>query len=784
MFTNPNDPQMANPNGSPFQLGSMVGPPQPRQMQVKTQMVKVPPPNPVIAPPDPADVPNDQPEPVEAAKDPNVFTTPEGKWTITDKPEKVRFNNGSFDVELDTKDAPDVVKNEVLKRHPGPDEYVDNGQRYKISNGTVQAFLPNLNKFANVPADNIDVLPASIRNKYYESKGTSDRNTGEELLSSPMFGGVTPNQEQIHQQEQNIQGISQSMGENQGLHGITSPEQLDQARTQAETDLKTIQASGDKTKVAAAKEKLQNLKDMKIVSTPEGGYIMYVKAPIGDQYIVHTVSPKEPKKSGEYDWTKDPMQVHAEATARAQNQNRDDVMQSSGGIIFNNSAQRIVRDYANSYAKWYRSQQLAGDHPSAPLPELLAQKLATQMNPATADPDGARDTIIEMQKALADVHGSGYMALKPDYGAMSTFNNGVSDYGISRIPSPTERGYDVKSQLIANPKTAAAKDIKETPLALPGPNGTLDHAETAIQKTIHSMQADPTNADATLASHEQTLYQQPNALIKNYVTPSGTRPDSADRATAFDQHIQERMTDPIFRKKFISGIANAIEDAAGDIELAHTDKGGTTTTRGEGEDAVTTTKVKDATIQDSKYKEAYQNMFGSLSPSNTPLYYQDKSGNRYKSAKDSQSKDAQGKIVGDEAQPVYPKWSDEGAVKKYTKEFLSKTPQEQLKEVEKGGAYAKTLYMLEGVAAGRNGHLEIDSRLGSLANDRLQEAAQAALLPEANTFVKNNSAYFDANKRTMADPDTKVNEAQLSKAINQNLIIRAISKMMGQTLQK
>lgn len=766
----PKNTQMANPNGSPFQLGTMMGPPAPRQMQVKTQMMKVPPQNPVIAPPEQQDTPTEQPVPVEATQDDGTVKTSVGLFKVKN-PGEYYYDNGTHDIKIDAADAPPEVTAYAAKKYPAPGEIVMGDKRYKVTpDGKVQAFIGALNKWGDVPDDQVDKLPQEVRKPYYDSKNTSDVNAGRNLLSQPMFGGVVPNQQQVQQQEQNIQGISQQLSGNQGLQGISSPEQLDQARTQAEADLRAVQSTGDKARITAAKEKLQHLKDMKIVPTPEGGYIMYDKAPIGDQLIVHTVTPKEPKKGAEYDWTKDPMQVNAEAQTRAQAQNRNDVKQSSGGIIFNDSAQRIVNDYANSYSKWYRSQQLAGEHPSAPLPEILAQQLAKQMDPNNPDPDGAKETIIEMQKALAEVHGNGYLALKPNYQAMTSFNNGVSDYTMSRIPSQPENGYDVKSQIIANPKTAAGreKDIKEAPLVLPDPNGTLDHAETAIQKTINSMQVDPTNTAATLALHEQKLYNQPDAPIQNYVTPSGPRPDAADRATAFDQHIQERMTDPVFRKKFISSLANGIGSKVGQIELAHTNRSGSSTTRGQGDDAVTTTTYKDGPVQDSAYKEAMQNMFGAEN-------YE-----YYDTANAKNDKDK----AWNATHPTKMKWSDEGAVERYTQNFFKMSPEDQLTEVKKGGAYAKTLYMLEGVAAGRNGHMEIDSRLGGMAADEITKAAQATLLPEAQTFVRNNKAYFDANKKVMSDPDTRVNENELNSAINSNLVIRAISKMMGQTLQK
>jgi len=761
----PRNPQMANPNDSPFQLGTMMAPPQPQQMQVKTQMVKVPPPAPVVAAPEPV-VTEPAPQ-VETPVDDGTVKTAQGIFKVLGAGD-YRYNDGTHDIKIAAADAPPEVTAYAAKKYPGPGEIVVGDKRYKTTpDGKVQAYIGALGKWGEIPDDQVDALPEEVRKPYYESKSTEDRSMGQHLLGQAMFGGVTPSPAQIKQKEQEILGISQSMNPNQGTQGISSPEQLQQAQTQAKADYQTAQQSGNKEAVAAAKKKMDHLADTHITQTPDGGYIRWEKAPIGDQYMQYIVTPKEPKKSGEHDWTKDPENLNADATARAQSQNRRDVTQQAGGVIFNNSAQRIVRDYANSYAKWYRSQQLAGEHPEAPLPELMAQKLTKQMQ--SGDADGAKDTIVEMQKQLSEIHGSGYMGLLPDYSAAGTYNNGITDYIPSRIPEQAAKEWEVKSSTIANPKTAGReKDIKETPLALPDPNGTLDHAETAIQKTINSMQVDPTNTAATLALHEQKLYQQPDAPMKNYVTPSGPRPDSADRATAFDQHVQERITDPIFRKKFISSIEKGVADAAGKIELDHIDKGGTTTTVDADGEQRTTTKVKDAALQESAYKEANRQMFGAEN-------YE-----YYDTANAKNDKDK----AWNATHPTKMKWSDEGAVERYTQNFFKMSPEDQLKEVEKGGAYPKTLYMLEGVAKGRNGRLEIDSRLGSLAGSQIVKAAQNALLPEAQTFVRNNKAYFDANKKVMSDPDTRVNENELNSAINSNLVIRAISKMMGQTLQK
>lgn len=799
----PKNTQMANPNGSPFQLGTMMGPPAPRQMQVKTQMMKVPPQNPVIAPPEQQDIPTEQPVPVEAVQDDGTVKTSVGLFKVKN-PGEYYYNDGTHDIKIDAADAPPEVTAYAAKKYPAPGEIVMGDKRYKVTpDGKVQAFIGALNKWGDVPDDQVDKLPQEVRKPYYDSKNTSDVNAGRNLLSQPMFGGVAPNQQQVQQQEQNIQGISQQLSGNQGLQGISSPEQLDQARTQAEADLRAVQSTGDKARITAAKEKLQHLKDMKIVPTPEGGYIMYDKAPIGDQYIVHTVTPKEPKKGAEYDWTKDPMQVNAEAQTRAQAQNRNDVKQSSGGIIFNDSAQRIVNDYANSYSKWYRSQQLAGEHPSAPLPEILAQQLAKQMDPNNPDPDGAKETIIEMQKALAEVHGNGYLALKPNYQAMTSFNNGVSDYTMSRIPSQPENGYDVKSQIIANPKTAGSgreKDIKETPLALANPSGQLKHAETAQVETTNSLGADPTNAAATLAAHESTIYKHPGKHIQNYVTPKGVHKDSADPVTAFDQHTQDVLqTDPAFQKIFSTGIVKALEDAAGETELGRAG-GRTTTSSVEGEEGSARTSSKSGPITPESYKKTMEGLFGSETPI---LYYQSPTtGKKYSGPNDAPNLkpvtaetdyyvDANGKkYSGSKDAPgltAVPKptakWSDPGVIQNYAEKFYKMSPQRQLAEAERS-ALAKTLLMADGVVSGKNGHIEIDSRINDLAPSYIVKSLKAALEPQAQKFYENNKPYFDENLRRNADPDTRVNENELIKALKDNLVTQVIRKWQGQVLQK
>lgn len=794
----PRNPQMANPNDSPFQLGTMMAPPQPQQMQVKTQMVKVPPPAPVVAAPEPV-VTEPAPQ-VETPVDDGTVKTAQGTFKVLGAGD-YRYNDGTHDIKIAAADAPPEVTAYAAKKYPGPGEIVVGDKRYKTTpDGKVQAYIGALGKWGEIPDDQVDALPEEVRKPYYESKSAKDRETWQHVMGNPMVGGVTPSPAQIKQKEQEILGISQSMNPNQGTQGISSPEQLQQAQMQAKADYQTAQQSGNKEAVAAAKKKMDHLADTHISQTPDGGYIRWEKAPIGDQYMQYIVTPKEPKKSGENDWTKDPENLNADATARAQSQNRRDVTQQAGGVILNNSAQRILDDYGNSYAKWYRAQQLAGDHPDAPLPELMAEKVTKQMN--SGDAAGAIDTIVEMQKQLSEIHGSGYMGLLPDYSAAGTYNNGITDYIPSRIPEQAAKEWDVKSSTIANPKTAGReKDIKETPLALADPAGQLKHAETAQTETTNSLGADPTNAAATLAAHESTIYKHPDLPIKNYVTPKrGVHPDQADRVTAFDQHTQDVLqTDPAFQKIFSTGIVKAMEDAAGETELGRAG-GRTTTSSVEGEEGSARTTTKSGPITPESYKKTMEGLFGSETPI---LYYQSATtGKKYSGPNDapnlkpvtseidyyvdangkkySGSKDAPGLTPVPKATA---KWSDPGVIQNYAEKFYKMSPQRQIAEAERS-ALAKTLLMADGVVSGKNGHIEIDSRINNLAPSFMVKSLKAALEPQAQKFYENNKPYFDENLRRNADPDTRINENELIKALKDNLVTQVIRKWQGQVLQK
>lgn len=290
---------------------------------------------------------------LSAPNEDGVVKTSKGNFIVKGRGEYY-YNDGKNNLRIDEKDVPPEVKAYAEKNFPANGEIISDGRRYKInSDGFLIVYIDKLNTWGLILDKEISSLPDDVQKYYYENRGTYDKILMNKIFRSPMWGGVTPTEAQIAEQEKIILKIASSNG--------------------------------------------------KI-------------------------------KSDVYDWTKDPVQLRADAIARAQTQNRDYVTKLAGGIIFNNSAQRIVHDYLSNYTKKYRVQQIEGSHPSAPLPEWLSIKLERQMNPATADPDGAKETMIQMREALADEYGSGYNALLPDYGGASTYNNGQTDYFPSRIP--------------------------------------------------------------------------------------------------------------------------------------------------------------------------------------------------------------------------------------------------------------------------------------------------------------------------------------------------------------
>lgn len=766
--------------GSPLRLGDYPNP----QRMIQQQQRKA-------APPAPAPVPDAPIDPTAAAPDAPAIatpapptavptmdagsgksvTTPYGVFDIGDEPGQYYIRDGDRKLPVDAADVPKEVTDRALSIFPAPGVKVFDGRQYKTdADGTVRTLIDGFGKWAKLDDASVESMPEGVRKMYYEAKGKSDEALGHSVAGSPMWGNNDATREQVEKKKQEILKISQDLAENQGLKGITSTEELIHERIATKNALEQAKKSGNAEQVQALTEKAQQLANTQIIQTPEGGYIMGIKDALGGDTIWHTVTPKEPKKTGEYDYTKDPMELEAAARSRAEVQNRQDLSEQSGKVIMNDSSNRIMRDFVGSYAKWYRAQQVSGNHPSGVLPEILTAKLAQQMNPATADPDGALKTLSEMQEALADVYGKGYLALRPDYSKPTTYNNGREDNRISHVPAAPDHGWDVKPQ-ISHPPKAPAKEPKEVNLILPDYSLKNANAQDAQGSVAQNLQVDPSNTSAVLAAQESKLYKQPDAQIPNYVTPSGARPDSATRDTAFDQHTMERVKQDVgFKGRMINGLMSGIQDAANSAELDHAPKSGATRTGADGETSVS---QKEGTSKET-YENTMKQLFGSAYPTseNGVLYY-DKKGGLHKGQND---------VRGETLTPAYTKWSDPNAVKAFTEHFFSLPDDKQRALVEKS-AYAKTLYMMEGVAKGRNGRLEIDSRLNDVAAAPITKALTGVLLPEAKAFYRNNKRYFDGNLIKESGGAT-INEEQIEQAVSQNIITRAVLKMMGATLKK
>lgn len=777
MFIDLNNIQKtANPNDSQSLLGNIPVPPKP-QMKVVSKVVKPEPPSGVV---------DDTPPPVEEPIDDGTVKTSLGVFKVK-SPGEYYYNDGAHDIKIDAADVPPEVTSYAAKKYPAPGEIVVGDKRYKSApDGSIHAYMDKLGKWGQVPDDQVDNLPEEVRRPYYQSKQIADKNLGAQVFQSPMWGNVRATDDQVQKQEQDIQGISDAMTGSKGLHGITSEEKLRQAQVQAQTDYDVAQKTGNPEMVATAKERMQQLKDTHIKETPEGGYMMWVKNPIGDTYTLHTVTPKEPKKPGEYDWTKDPIQMQAEGTARAEYQNRHDVSQQANQVMFNDVSNKIVNDYIGRYAQDYRLAQLSGNHPSEARPDQLIEALKQQMNPATADPEAAKKTIQEMQKGLASFYGDGWLSLRPNFFAPSSYNDGIMDKIPGRIPEHQQEGFEVKSQIIANPKTAAQKDIKQTPFVIPNHVGKLDHAQNSMDDIVNNLGADQSNSDAMLALGEGKLYKDANAPMKDYVTANGQHTGaSANRVIALEQHVQERMTDPVFRNKLINGFTEGIAGKAEAIALEAAKKNGVTTTGTDtdGNPISSKEKYKNPSLGEGAKNEAMKSLFG------TPYFgkstWLDPNTNKEYDRKEDIPKPAKvgdkGLQISEGKEPVEIKkeWSDAGVIKKYTSDFF-KLPRDKQVEVAKDSPYAKSLLMLEGVGTGRNGHLEIDSRLGDMAQTEIVKSLLPSVLPESEAFIQNNKKYFEDNINSQADPDTQYNTKDLTGTAAQINAVQMIRKIMRQ----
>lgn len=691
---------------------------------------------------------------------------------------------GDYTYDIAAADVPPDVAAYALKKFPAPGVISAGGRMFKIGDdGSVSERLPE-GIWGKMSDDVVGTLPEEVRKPYVEAKSKLDKSFGEQIFTKPMSGNVTANQDQIEQQEQNIRGISDALSEDSQLKGIYSPETLEVARAQAATTLEAAKGSGDKATIEAATKRLEELKDTHITATPEGGYIMFVKSPIGDGDLMHTITPKEPKKSGAYDWTKDPMQMQRAGTARAEQQNRMTSAQQTNNTMLNANAQRLVQDYIGPYAQYYRSQQLAGNPLGHTAPDLMVKKLSEEMR---TDPQKAIATITEMQKSLAEVYGKGYMAITPGVHAPTMFNDGNMDKMTAMIPEQPQRGYTSTTQMIKDPNVKAPRDMKEATFALPNYNGKMDIAPNATQSLRDNSAVDQNRTKAMMDQHEDLIYKQAGAPIQNYKVPGRdggieTRPDSADKNTAFDQWVQGKLMQNKgnngFKKKYAETMVTALEQTAASIALKAQQTGVTETDRedDQGNPLGTSTKVK-APMLDPKHKdEAMKEIFGSAK---SPFVVEEV----------VEKKDATGKIVKERVKR-YQDWSEPGVVRKWSEGVLNrKTTWSSGVGIpypdthgSNPSAAAKTLHMLEGVAAGRNSHIEIDTRLRD-ASSHILNGMQGLLASEADEFINANREYFEKSLQ-VGTGDNYYRPEEVYNAAKSTLISQMLWKQMGMILQQ
>lgn len=693
--------------------------------------------------------------------------------------------NGDYSYEIAAADVPPDVAAYAMKKFPAPGVISASGRMFRIGDdGSVSERLPE-GIWGKMSDDVVGTLPEEVRKPYVEAKSKSDKSFGEQIFTKPMSGNVTANQDQIEQQKQNIRGISESLSEDSQLKGIYSPETLDAARAQAATTLEAAKGSGDKATVEAATKRVQELKDMHIIATPEGGYMTLVKNPFGNGFdVVHTATPKEPKKSGQYDWTQDPMQMQRAGTARAEQQNRMTSAQQTNNTMLNANAQRLVQDYIGPYAQYYRSQQLAGNPLGHTAPDLMVKKLSEEMQ---TDPQKAIATIAEMQKSLAEVYGKGYMAITPGVHAPTMFNDGNMDKMTAIIPEQPQRGYTSTTQMVQDPKAKAAKDMKEAPFALPNYQGKMDVAANATQSIRDNAPVDQNRTKGMMDQHEDLIYNQAGAPIKNYRVPGRdgkieTRPDAADKNTAFDQWVQGKLMQKggnnEFKKKYAETMVTALEQTAASIALKAQQTGVTETDRedDQGNPLGTSTKAKAPMLDTASKDKAMKEIFGSAK---SPFVVEEV----------VEKKDAAGKVTKEKVKR-YADWSEPGVVRKWSESVLNRTKtagsgrelQYPNVHTAQPSAAAKTLHLIEGVAAGRNGHIEIDTRLRD-ASSHILNGMQGLLASEADEFIKENRGYFEENLRK-GTGDNYYRPEEVYNAAKSTLISQMLWKQMGMILNQ
>ena len=587
-----------------------------------------------------------------------------------------------------------------------PDEIVDGEDRYKLEKGKPMMFHSKSGSWMEMEPEDLPSMPESVRKAYVESRSAMDKADFSKIHDA-YYGSTAPRPEQIEENKAKVQSISESMSDNQKLQGITNPEQLQAAREEANAALQAAQKTGNTAAVKSLKEHADQLNNMQVIPTPEGGYISIIK--IDDDYkVLHTVTPKAPTKSGQYDWTKDPQQVEAQARAMAVVDNRNANTAASNGNQLSRAGRAIQDAFIGKYAKDYRADQLKGNHPAEPAPEVLVDAYAKARD--AGDTDGMLEAVKEMQKGLISRYGDIYKGLRPQFIRPGTMNEGIMDLSPALIPQQPDRGYTVNSQLIPE---KAGKATPETKLELPDIFGAGKDAADAQSSVQNNFTAQQPTAMSRIQEHKARLLKNPNEMIAQPKTVGGRLLDQPNTPSSLLKvSVEDKAkTDRVFADKLIGSVMNGVAAKVAALRLAAMNSGVTSTTNADDE---TSTHVKKPTLSPEEEKKVLKSMFGS------EAYTERSAGGPLQIPFASTGKSAS--------------WSDPNTIQRATQEFL-KLPRDQQERLMQQGSFYKTIGMLDGlhqrmVSTGQgvapkryNGRLEIDSQLGDLAGTEIMNSA-------------------------------------------------------------
>lgn len=686
-----------------------------------------PPPAEPMPAPEPAAAPEPMPTP-DTPPDDGRIRTAIGDFMVDENGAKI-FNErtGRFHPTSMTAFPSEVlaaISARKAAKSAAPDEIIDGEDRYKIDKGKPVMFHPKSGSWIEMGTEDLPSMPETVRKAYVDSRIAMDKDTFAKL-NDAYYGSTTPRPGQIEENKGKIQDISDSMSENQQLQGISTPEGLQAAREEAARALQVAQRTGDAGAIKALKAHADQLNSMNIIPTPEGGYIMTGKANGND--FVHTVTPKEPKKSGQYDWTKDPTQVESQAKAMAITDNRRTNAAAAQGAVMSQAGKTIMDTFAGRYAKDYRADQLRGEQPDAVAPEVIADAYAKARD--AGDMDGMLEAVKEMQQGLVGRYGAIYNSLRPTFLEAGPVNEGVADFSPALVPQQADRGWNSQTQILPE---KAGKAPHEAPLQLPDILGKTENASDAQHSVANNLIAQQPTAMNRIQEHKAQLLRNPKELIPQPRTAGGRVLDQPNEpASLLKVSIEDQMkTDRVFTDNMIGAIRDGVAAKVAAIKLATMNSGVTQTTNADKE---TSTHVKGAQISKDKEKEILKSMFGSETytegraggPLQIPFAVADKSSS----------------------------WSDPNTIQRATQDFL-KLPRDQQERLMQQGSFYKTIGMLDGlhpkmistgngVAPKRfNGRLEIDSQLGDLAGTEIMNSASALFEQMARQIIQQNPEYY------------------------------------------